>query len=240
MNSIQNFWKNLNLPNKLTVIRLLLVIPFILFLSIALILNNLNNKISFGSWYIPRVANTFRIIFLCLALLIFIAAMITDFFDGKIARERKIVTDFGKLWDPIADKIMTTTALIFLTVVGYLSFPLLLLIILRDIIVAGARGVMIKHNISVAADKYGKIKTVILTAVIISGFLFHIIFSSVSFSLIDSVLFSSIENINVININAILENISYYFLNGVFAVAAILSTISGIKYVSKVSTYMFK
>ncbi|TNK87456.1 CDP-diacylglycerol--glycerol-3-phosphate 3-phosphatidyltransferase, partial [Mycoplasmopsis pullorum] len=185
MNSIQNFWKNLNLPNKLTVIRLLLVIPFILFLSIALILSN---QISFRSWYIPRVANTFRIIFLCLALLIFIAAMITDFFDGKIARERKIVTDFGKLWDPIADKIMTTTALIFLVVVGYLSFPLLLLIILRDIIVAGARGIMIKHNISVAADKYGKIKTVILTVVIISGFLFYMIFSSVSFLLMDNIL----------------------------------------------------
>lgn len=223
MNSIQNFWKNLNLPNKLTVIRLLLVIPFILFLSIALILSK---QVSVGiwTWYIPSVANTFRIIFLCLALLIFIAAMITDFFDGKIARERKIVTDFGKLWDPIADKIMTTTALIFLAVVGYLSFPLLLLIILRDIIVAGARGIMIKHNISVAADKYGKIKTVILTVVIISGFLFYMIFSSVSFLLIDS----------------ILETISYYSLNGIFAVAAILSTISGIKYVSKVSTYMFK
>ncbi|TNK92044.1 CDP-diacylglycerol--glycerol-3-phosphate 3-phosphatidyltransferase [Mycoplasmopsis pullorum] len=224
MNSIQNFWKNLNLPNKLTVIRLLLVIPFILCLSIALILSN--------SWYIPRVANTFRIIFLCLSLLIFIAAMITDFFDGKIARERKIVTDFGKLWDPIADKIMTTTALIFLTVVGYLWFPLLLLIILRDIIVAGARGIMIKHNISVAADKYGKIKTVILTAVIISGFLFYMIFSSVPFP--------SIINIFWKNIHNTLENIFHYFLNGVFAVAAILSTISGIKYVSKVSTYMFK
>ncbi|TNK93289.1 hypothetical protein C4M83_00565, partial [Mycoplasmopsis pullorum] len=78
----------------------------------------------------------------------------------------------------------------------------------------------------------GKIKTVILTVVIISGFLFYMIFSSVSFLLIDNILI--LETINI------LETISYYSLNGIFAVAAILSTISGIKYVSKVSTYMFK
>ncbi|EFF41499.1 CDP-diacylglycerol--glycerol-3-phosphate 3-phosphatidyltransferase [Mycoplasmopsis alligatoris A21JP2] len=98
-----------------------------------------------------------------LAILVFVAAMITDFFDGYIARKRNIVTSFGKLWDPIADKFITTTALIFLAAWNMIPVWLVLLFVLRDLVVDGCRSVLSKHSVDIAANIFGKIKTMLLS-----------------------------------------------------------------------------
>ncbi|ADE19591.1 CDP-diacylglycerol--glycerol-3-phosphate 3-phosphatidyltransferase [Mycoplasma crocodyli] len=165
-----NFWKNLNLPNKLTLLRLLLAIPFIILCSISTIL-----------WFYRYSSyNAYELgvrITTSVAILIFIVAMITDYFDGKIARKENIVTSFGKLWDPIADKIMTTTALIFLAVWQMVPVWLILLFILRDLIVDGCRSLLNKHDVEIAANFYGKVKTMLLSIGIVITMIVFVAYS---------------------------------------------------------------
>lgn len=141
----------MNLPNKLTMIRII-IIPFIV---IVFIFNDkFNNNIGF---YIMGV--------------LFILASITDYFDGKIARKRNIVTTFGKFIDPLADKLLVTTALIIFTtyyytnnVGGYfmwMPFWVLLIVITRDLIVTSIRLVAINEGTVVAAKMSGKLKTAV-------------------------------------------------------------------------------
>lgn len=141
----------MNLPNKLTMIRII-IIPFIV---IVFIFNDkFNNNLGF---YIMGV--------------LFILASITDYFDGKIARKRNIVTTFGKFMDPLADKLLVTTALIILTtfyytnnVGGYfmwMPFWVLLIVITRDLIVTSIRLVAINEGTVVAAKMSGKLKTAV-------------------------------------------------------------------------------
>lgn len=135
----------INLPNKLTLIRLGLVPVFLVFLSID------------------------NIFFHSLALITFIVAAITDYYDGKIARARSIETDFGRLMDPLADKILTSAAFIYF-VGSYPNIPawIVTIIIAREFAVSGLRMLAAMKGKVVAADKAGKLKTISQLTVIIA------------------------------------------------------------------------
>lgn len=130
------FWKEMNLPNKLTIIRMALIPLFIL------------------CFYLP--VRWWNIV----AAVIFVAAYATDTFDGYYARKYNLVTDFGKLMDPMADKMLTTSALIMLVYKSMLSPIPALIIILREFVISGCRLVWAGKGNVVAANWIGKMKTV--------------------------------------------------------------------------------
>lgn len=102
------------------------------------------------------------------ALGIYVLGCLTDLFDGKIARKYNLVTDFGKFMDQIADKFITTTAMILVlfsgVTYGWLSVLMLLIVVLRDILISGIRMVAANKNFVIAADIYGKVKSFFLDA----------------------------------------------------------------------------
>jgi len=128
----------MNLPNKLTVMRVILI-PFFV---AALLYDN-------GS------SQTMRIV----ANVIFIVASLTDFFDGKIARKYNLVTNFGKFMDPLADKLLVCSALICLIQLGQLPAWVVIIIISREFIISGFRLVAADNGIVIAASYWGKFKT---------------------------------------------------------------------------------
>jgi len=131
-----NWFKKLNLPNKLTVIRVLAIPLFLIFLYIS------------------------NGIFRFLPLLIFIGAAVTDAIDGHIARRDNLITDFGKFMDPLADKLLTASAFIAFVEIGYLSSWIVVLIISREFLVSGFRTLAASKGVTIAANPWGKIKTV--------------------------------------------------------------------------------
>jgi CDP-diacylglycerol--glycerol-3-phosphate 3-phosphatidyltransferase len=102
------------------------------------------------------------------ALILFIAASITDFLDGRIARRMDIVTNAGKLMDPIADKLLVISVLIALTQIGRLNAVIVIVILAREFLITGVRMLAASRGQVVAADKSGKLKTVFqMTAIIL-------------------------------------------------------------------------
>lgn len=128
----------MNLPNKLTVLRVLLV-PVFVFL---LLWEN-------GADYRFRMA----------ALAVFIFASLTDLADGKIARKYNLITDFGKFMDPLADKLLVCSALICLIELGAMPAWMVVIIIGREFIISGFRLVASDNGIVIAASYWGKWKT---------------------------------------------------------------------------------
>ena len=135
----------MNLPNKLTILRTIMIPVFLIFL------------------YIPGLGMTGDII----AAAIFILASLTDLLDGKIARKYNLVTNFGKFMDPLADKLLVCTALICLTSMDRLNVVVTLIIIAREFIISGFRLVASDNGIVIAANYWGKFKTVSQMALII-------------------------------------------------------------------------
>lgn len=129
----ENIW---NLPNVLTMIRLVLVPVFILLL--------LNGSIG-AQWA---------------AFIVFIVASLTDLFDGKIARSRNLITDWGKIRDPIADKALTLGAFVTLSVTGVLPWWFTVIVAFRELGITWMRSRLLKKGIVVAANSGGKLKTV--------------------------------------------------------------------------------
>ena len=125
----------MTLPNKLTVSRLWLTAVFVICFSVAL-----PGRFS-------------------LALLVFLAATITDYLDGVIARKWGLITDFGKLMDPLADKILTASAFISLAAIGKFPAWAVIVIISREFLITGLRSLAASKGIVVAADSLGKHKT---------------------------------------------------------------------------------
>ena len=128
----------MNLPNKLTVMRVILI-PF--FVAVLLYDN--------GSSQAMRIA----------ANVIFIVASLTDLLDGKIARKYNLVTNFGKFMDPLADKLLVCSALICLIQLGQLPAWVVIIIISREFIISGFRLVAADNGIVIAASYWGKFKT---------------------------------------------------------------------------------
>ncbi|MEN6470887.1 MAG: CDP-diacylglycerol--glycerol-3-phosphate 3-phosphatidyltransferase [Clostridiaceae bacterium] len=134
----------MNLPNKLTLLRICLIPVFI------------------ACFYIDVTWKLY------LAAGVFFLAYMTDILDGQIARRQKIVTDFGKLMDPIADKLLTSSALVMLVGVGLLSPIPAFIIIAREFIISGFRLVSAGNGKVIAASWLGKTKTITqCTAIII-------------------------------------------------------------------------
>ena len=133
----------MNLPNKLSLFRIILV-PFMVFFYLA-------EFVPYGK---------------AIALGIFIISALTDLFDGKIARKRGLVTNLGKMLDPIADKILTLSILLLLVVDGTIPAPYgviaAIIILSRDFMVDMLRQISASKNQVIAADMWGKWKTMIL------------------------------------------------------------------------------
>lgn len=127
----------MNLPNKLTLFRVVLI-PFFVFFLLAPYFEGYGNYI---------------------AVAIFIVASITDFLDGKIARKYNLVTNFGKFMDPLADKLLVCSALICLIQLELIPAWVVIIIIAREFIISGFRLVALDNGVVIAASYWGKFKT---------------------------------------------------------------------------------
>ena len=128
----------MNLPNKLTTFRVILI-PFFVFFLLAPYFEGYGNYI---------------------ALVIFIVASLTDFLDGKIARKYNLVTNFGKFMDPLADKLLVCSALICLIALDRIPAWIVIVIISREFIISGFRLIAADNGVVIAASYWGKFKTV--------------------------------------------------------------------------------
>lgn len=139
----------MNLPNKLTLTRILLVPVFMIFASLTGL-----SGIADGS---------FQPMYYLIAGIVFAAASFTDFLDGHLARKWNMVTDFGKFADPLADKLLTTVAFIYMMRDGVCSPVVLCIILAREFAVSGLRMVAAgaKDGKVIAANMWGKVKTVL-------------------------------------------------------------------------------
>ena len=135
----------MNLPNKLTTARMVMVPVLVLFML--------------TGW--GGGANRF----LCLA--IFIAASVTDYFDGHLARKWNLVTNYGKLMDPLADKLLVCSAMICMVEQGKLPAWVVVIIIGREFIISGFRLIAVESGKVIAANMWGKAKTVCQMVMII-------------------------------------------------------------------------
>lgn len=134
----------MNLPNKLTVLRVILVPVFVLFL--------LGNITPYDKW---------------IALVIFVVASLTDLLDGKIARKYNLVTNFGKFMDPLADKLLVCSAMICFIAMKKMPTWMVLIVIAREFIISGFRLVASDNGVVIAASYWGKFKTAFSMVMII-------------------------------------------------------------------------
>ncbi|MDR0946719.1 MAG: CDP-diacylglycerol--glycerol-3-phosphate 3-phosphatidyltransferase [Ruminococcus sp.] len=188
----------LNLPNKLTVLRVILVIPFLGALYLM--------RTEFFGSDTPKISAA-------IALFIFALASFTDFLDGYIARKYKLITTFGKFMDPLADKILTVSALIyFCTIWPFYSFGLpVILIIIREFTVSGLRLVTADKGVVVPANIWGKLKTAFTMIAIITVLVFMI---------------------------TGMNNLMIYIALGLVWVSAILTLISGFVYIKAYAAFL--
>lgn len=135
----------MNLPNKLTVLRIIMV-PFFVFFMLTDVGGDANKWI---------------------ALVLFCVASLTDMLDGKIARARNLVTNFGKFMDPLADKLLVCSAMICMIPSGQLAAWFVIIIIAREFIISGFRLIASDNGIVIAASMWGKFKTVFQMLMII-------------------------------------------------------------------------
>lgn len=133
----------MNLPNKLTIFRVILIPFFLIFLLIPEL--PFLPSAQWGSW---------------IALAIFVIASFTDMLDGKIARKYNLITDFGKFMDPLADKLLVCSALIALIELGRIPAWMVIIIIAREFIISGFRLIAVDKGVVIAASYWGKFKTV--------------------------------------------------------------------------------
>jgi CDP-diacylglycerol--glycerol-3-phosphate 3-phosphatidyltransferase len=142
-------WGQVNLPNQLTLLRMVLLVPFvILFLSDSLV----------AQWA---------------SLGVFAVAAFTDWLDGYVARSQGLVTNFGKIMDPLADKLMMLTAMILFVQVGLVPGWMIVLIWWRELAVTGLRTLVAARRTVLAADSWGKAKTLLQVVAVVSGMLVY-------------------------------------------------------------------
>ena len=197
----------MNLPNKLTISRMIMIPVFILF------------------FYLNFTAHYF------VALAVFLVASLTDLFDGKIARKYNLVTNLGKFLDPIADKVLVLSALVvFLTVPPIFTANLggwaiivagcgVAVILAREIIVSGFRMVAADAGVVIAADKIGKYKTVMQDIAVI------VILIGAGFAELNAV----VDSAAFVTCGKVINYIGL----ASFAISVLLTIISGINYIVK-------
>ena len=145
----------MNLPNKLTILRVIMIPFFVVFL----------------------LAPQFQGYGNYIALAIFIVASLTDMLDGKIARKYHLVTNFGKLMDPLADKLLVCSAIICLMDLKLLPVWVVLIIICREFIISAFRLIAVENNVVIAAGIWGKCKTTVQMLMVIA-LLLHLDFTA--------------------------------------------------------------
>ena len=204
----------MNLPNKITICRIVLIPLFIFFY--------LASFIPYGK---------------LVALLIFCVASFTDYLDGHIARKRNLVTNLGKFLDPIADKVLVMSGLLLLVAVPiapsgsqllepaiwptYVGVIAAIIILAREFIVSAFRMIAASKNIVVAADIYGKVKTVFQLITLIYYFVYAFIVDEFYYAIAPSAE-------GVFSANMWLSLVGYVLL----AITVILTIVSGIKYIT--------
>ncbi len=141
----------MNLPNKLSLLRIMLIPVLCLLMEIETI--------------------PYRFAF---SMAVYIVASVTDLLDGMIARRLNLVTDFGRFLDPVADKLLTSTAFIYMLVMGYTNAVVIIIIFAREFAVTAMRAVAASHGEVIAANMGGKVKTVLQIVVTLLWFLFLI------------------------------------------------------------------
>jgi CDP-diacylglycerol--glycerol-3-phosphate 3-phosphatidyltransferase len=139
----------MNLPNKLTASRFVLTVAFLIVMF---------SQVRFHE---------------TIALVLFCAAGVTDFLDGELARRRKLITNFGILMDPLADKIMVCSAFIAFVGVNWLSAWMAVVVVARELAITGLRMLAASKNVVLAAEGYGKHKTISQITAIIAILVLH-------------------------------------------------------------------
>ena len=182
----------MNIANKLTILRIILI-PFFLLCFYIESLNQPFNLLGFSTTYAHAIA-----------LSIFILAATTDWLDGYLARKLNLISDFGKFMDPLADKMLTTAAFLIFIDQSLLTSWIVFLILIREFIVSGLRMTAASKGIVIAAGWSGKFKTVLQFVMIIIllihpklTFLNTILIYSMTFATIVSGLEYVVKNINV-------------------------------------------
>jgi len=178
----------MNTPNKLTLLRIILTPIFLL------------------AFTIPAIPYHYLI-----ALILYMAAAWTDYFDGKIARRDNIVTNFGKFTDPLADKMLTTSAFLGFMAMGYCNVWILFVILFREFGVSSIRLLAANQGVVIPANMWGKVKTASMMG--FTGFMLFLLSLQQDFGVIP-------ETFPM----AILSNV-------LFGITAALTLISGITYV---------
>lgn len=183
----------MNLPNKLTLLRILLVPVFLVFM------------------YVPMPFQY------SLALLVFAAASITDALDGQIARKRNLITTFGKFADPLADKVLVLAALAAFADVDTIPVNGIVVIIIaaREFLVSGLRLVTAEKGVVVAAGIWGKLKTAFTMAAIVVILLSLVLSSDFGILSADAEFFLYVVNLLLVWISVLLTVISgWVYLKG--------------------------
>ena len=139
----------MNLPNKLTVFRVIMILPFVILL--------LGSHEGWG-WF-QAIFGEQGTAAEWIALAVFIVASLTDMLDGKIARKYHLVTNFGKFMDPLADKLLVCAAMIVLVEMGRIPSWIVVIIISREFIISGFRLIASDKGVVIAASYWGKFKT---------------------------------------------------------------------------------
>jgi CDP-diacylglycerol--glycerol-3-phosphate 3-phosphatidyltransferase len=198
----------MNLANKLTLVRICLVPFFILLMKL-------------GGFFCT-----------ILALVIFCVASITDFFDGHIARKNKTVTLLGIFLDPLADKLLISSAFICFVCISYLKISawMVIAIISREFLITGLRSIAAYKNVIISADKSGKFKTTLQMVVIITTLIVVIINEAFSKYIGFPIDFLKLYNNGTYSyVVGIIERIPYWFT----FFTAVFTIFSGANYIFK-------
>ncbi|WP_417638702.1 CDP-diacylglycerol--glycerol-3-phosphate 3-phosphatidyltransferase [Enterococcus faecalis] len=156
----------MNLPNKLTVLRIFMIPIFIIIVSVPM------------DWGTISFGDTTLAVTQLVGAIIFAVASFTDWLDGKIARAQGLVTNFGKFADPLADKMLVMTAFIVLVGQGKVPAWIVAIIVCRELAVTGLRLLLVEHGEVMAAALLGKVKTATQMVAIILLFINNIPFSA--------------------------------------------------------------
>lgn len=138
-----------NLPNQLTVVRMIMIVPFVVFLL------GCHNQ---WNWFMSLFGGSTAVAEY-VALAIFIIASLTDMLDGNIARKYNLVSNFGKFMDPLADKLLVCAAMIVLVEMARIPSWVVVVIISREFIISGFRLIASDNGVVIAASYWGKFKT---------------------------------------------------------------------------------
>ena len=189
----------MNLPNKLTMLRIILSIVIIILLLFPFHMVN----IEFPTWQVEKIIVDSKYI---IAGVIFIIASITDYFDGRLARKYNLITDFGKMIDSIADKILTNSVLIILSSTGFINPIIPVVIIVRDSITNAIKMIAGSKGKVVSAIQTGRIKAACLMVGIVLMLFYNLPFELYNIKMADFLLI-------IATILSLISGIQYYWMN---------------------------